>query len=470
MMFQTSIAFAITAQSNYIDIEYTHNARFDNFARADGIDVSQWNGNIDWQKVKDDGIDYAIIRIGGRSYSQEGRLYFDDNYVANIKGAKEVGLIVGVYYFSQAVSEEEAVEEANHALELLKSENLNLPIFMDYEFAGGKSGRLEAAKLSKEEATAVAEKWCETIRNAGYQAGMYANLIFLNESIDAGQLSDNPFIWAAQYYKMCDYEGSYNMWQYTSSGKVEGISGNTDCNYWYIDKENKSNNEKDLSAAHIRIEGNGIYLYKGTRVEPEVTVNMGELTLTEGVDYLLGYINSDTTGKAYAYVSGLGEYEGYGIVEYDIVDRMPDVKIPENIIDCDEYSLDGYIRGVELGTSVDDFKKNITVAEGYTYKLTDGEKYDEKNTGNVGTGMRLRVFDNQGAEVGCQTVIIKGDCDGDGRCSVFDLVYARQVVAKMKNLSAPFIDALDVKADGKVSVFDLVVMEQNVAKLKPIEN
>ncbi len=192
-----------------------------------GIDVSKWNGTIDWNAVKNSGVSYVIIRCGYRGSSQ-GMLVEDPKFTSNIKGATAAGLKVGVYFFTQAVDEVEAVEEASYVLDKIKNYKISYPVFLDVESSGGR-----ADKIDKNTRTAVCKAFCETIRNGGYTSGIYANKTWLNEKIDAGALSAYK-IWLAQYAAAPTYTGRYDMWQYKSTGKVSGISGNVDMNLSYL--------------------------------------------------------------------------------------------------------------------------------------------------------------------------------------------------------------------------------------------
>lgn len=192
-----------------------------------GIDVSKWNGTIDWNAVKNSGISYVIIRCGYRG-SAEGTLVVDPKYEANIKGAAAAGLKVGVYFFSQAINEVEAVEEASMVLEQVKNHKLSYPIFLDVEASGGR-----ADSIDKTTRTAVCKAFCQTIQNSGYTAGVYANKTWFETKIDADSLSSYK-IWLAQYASNPTYKGRYNMWQYRSTGSVSGISGSVDMNISYL--------------------------------------------------------------------------------------------------------------------------------------------------------------------------------------------------------------------------------------------
>lgn len=192
-----------------------------------GIDVSRHNGTIDWNAVKASGVDYVIIRCGYRG-SSTGALIEDQNFRTNIKGATAAGLKVGVYVFSQAVNEVEAVKEASLAVSLVKGYNLTYPIFIDTESSGGR-----ADKIDKATRTAVVNAFCQTVANAGYKPGIYASKTWFEDKLNMGAIG-NYKIWLAQYSAAPTYKGRYDMWQYSSKGKISGIKGDVDLNYSYL--------------------------------------------------------------------------------------------------------------------------------------------------------------------------------------------------------------------------------------------
>ena len=192
-----------------------------------GIDVSRWNGSIDWTKVKNSGVSYVIIRCGYRG-SSKGQLIEDPKFTTNIKGAINAGLKVGVYFFTQAVDEVEAVYEASYVIEKIKNYKISYPVFLDVEPSGGRGD-----KISNEMRTNVCKAFCQTIQNAGYTAGIYANKTWLTEKLDASQLSAYK-IWLAQYAAAPTYGGRYDIWQYKSTGSINGISGDVDMNLSYM--------------------------------------------------------------------------------------------------------------------------------------------------------------------------------------------------------------------------------------------
>lgn len=193
-----------------------------------GIDVSYFNGNIDWNLIKAQGIDFAIIRVGGRGWTT-GQLYDDVKFSQYIYGAKAAGLSVGVYFYSTAVSELEAVEEASVVLDRLEGIALDFPVYIDMEFSGEYPlGRSDAIYSGTR--TAIANAFCRTIESGGYRAGVYSGESYLQTAIWPLQLQ-TEYIWLASYTRNLTYPNypySYGMWQFTDSGRVKGINGYVD--------------------------------------------------------------------------------------------------------------------------------------------------------------------------------------------------------------------------------------------------
>ena len=217
---------------------YTHADVFDGMNIYNGIDVSYYNKTIDWEEVKESGVDFAIIRAGYRGYGAAGTLCTDVKFVENIEGALDAGIQVGVYYFTEAINKQEAIEEAEYCLDKIKDYDVTLPIVIDYEFptdSSGPIGRMYKANLSKSVATNNCIAFCETIKDAGYEPMIYANKSDLATLINGTKLSQSYKIWLANYTTKTTYSNPYEYWQYTSSGSVDGITGKVDCNFWYTD-------------------------------------------------------------------------------------------------------------------------------------------------------------------------------------------------------------------------------------------
>lgn len=192
-----------------------------------GIDVSKWNGTIDWNAVRNSGISYVIIRCGYRG-SSTGVLVEDPMFRTNIQGATAAGLKVGVYFFTQAINEVEAVEEASMVLSLIRNYSISYPVFIDTERANGRADGLDAATR-----TAVCRAFCETIRNAGYSAGVYASKYWYYDNLNYSSLSGYN-IWLAQYASEPTFNHRYDLWQYTENGTVNGVNGHVDMNISYL--------------------------------------------------------------------------------------------------------------------------------------------------------------------------------------------------------------------------------------------
>jgi GH25 family lysozyme M1 (1,4-beta-N-acetylmuramidase) len=193
-----------------------------------GIDVSKWNGDIDWDVVKEEGVDFAIIRCGYRG-SSSGWLIEDPYFYKNIQGAKKAGIKVGIYFFTQATDQVEAVEEASAAVALLGDIDLDYPVFIDTEGAGG-NGRADNIDVNTR--TAVVNAFCKTIQDSGLEAGVYASRNWYYNNLNTSEL-DGYNIWLAEYRQSPEYTGKYDMWQYTSSGTVSGIEGRVDLDISY---------------------------------------------------------------------------------------------------------------------------------------------------------------------------------------------------------------------------------------------
>ena len=203
-----------------------------------GIDVSKHNGSIDWEQVKKSGIQFAIIRAGNRGYGEAGNMVEDPYFVQNMNGAIANGIKVGVYYFSQAITVEEAIQEAEATLRMIQDNGfagkLSLPIVIDTEASGGR-----ADSMTKEQRTTVVKAFCERIKQAGYTPMVYANKSWLKNNLIMSELEQYE-VWVAHYVKTddpinnpTDYDGRFEIWQYTSEGSVPGISGNVDIDISY---------------------------------------------------------------------------------------------------------------------------------------------------------------------------------------------------------------------------------------------
>ena len=214
----------------------THQNRFSGISKVYGIDVSYYQGNIDWKKVKNSGVEFVIIRVGYRGYGSAGTLVEDPKFKTYLDGATKAGLKVGVYFYTQAITTAEAQAEAKFVLDRIKGYSLQMPVYYDIESVDYDTGRLDSAGLSKAQKTALCTAFCDTIIKSGYSAGVYANYTWLNYYIDGAGLGRKYPIWLAHYTSNTNYDQRMDMWQYSGSGTVSGISAYTDVNVWYSGK------------------------------------------------------------------------------------------------------------------------------------------------------------------------------------------------------------------------------------------
>lgn len=196
-----------------------------------GIDVSKHQGEIDWQAVKADGIEFAMLRGVYRGYGESGNLLVDEMFAENLEGALAAGVDVGVYVFSQAITAEEAVEEAELVLEQLNGRQVTYPIVFDMEEIAGDAARTSG--LSPKETTDIAIAFCETVKNAGYEPMIYGNLKWMIANMEFERLTEYDK-WLAQYYRKPAFPYAFQMWQYTSTGTVNGITGDVDLNLCFV--------------------------------------------------------------------------------------------------------------------------------------------------------------------------------------------------------------------------------------------
>lgn len=193
-----------------------------------GIDVSSHQGDIDWEAVKAEGVEFVFVRAVYRGYGT-GKLVIDEKCLQNIEGAQAVGIDVGVYVFSQAISQAEVLEEASTVIGLLDGYTLQLPIVFDVEKVADSSARTNA--LTVQERTDLTKAFLEAVKNAGYQPMFYHNTEMGAMLLDLTQLTEYPK-WFAGYNREFYWPYEYDIWQYSETGRVNGINGNVDLDIW----------------------------------------------------------------------------------------------------------------------------------------------------------------------------------------------------------------------------------------------
>lgn len=212
-------------------IQYAGDERY---AIRKGIDVSEHQGDIDWGRVKAAGYDFAFLRIGYRGYGEQGTLCADAKFQQNIVNAHNAGVEVGVYLFSQAISEDEALQEAGLVLEQLQGHSLELPVVFDPERIRDDAARTD--NVTGEQFTKNTVLFCEKMKEAGYQPMIYSNMLWEAFEYDMEALADYP-IWYADYEPVPQTPYYFSFWQYSEKGSVDGIAGNVDLNVQFLPQE-----------------------------------------------------------------------------------------------------------------------------------------------------------------------------------------------------------------------------------------
>lgn len=202
-----------------------------------GIDVSEHQGDIDWNAVKNAGIEFAIIRVGYRTYGG-GEITLDTTFEQNLRNADAAGIKTGVYFFSQAIDPEEAIEEADAVIDAIRPYNITYPVIFDWELIIGDSARTDTMTVDNLADACIS--FCERVKSAGYTPMIYQNKNTTMFKLDLPKLKDYDF-WLAEYGDKPTYYYDYQMWQYSSTGKVPGISGEVDMNISFKDYSTAEN-------------------------------------------------------------------------------------------------------------------------------------------------------------------------------------------------------------------------------------
>ena len=197
-----------------------------------GIDLSEFQGDVDFAAMKEAGVEFVMLRIGGRYYGDDGVLYTDKNFDTNYDKAKAAGLKVGAYFFSQAISAEDAKQEANYTLEKLNKRALDYPIGFDWENIQEEAARPDS--VTGDQLTAIAEAFCDSVTEAGYKAIVYSNTSQMLIMYDFETMKDYDF-WLADYREFPTMYYKFDMWQYSKEGKIAGVEGTVDMNISFTD-------------------------------------------------------------------------------------------------------------------------------------------------------------------------------------------------------------------------------------------
>ena len=413
---------------------YTHNGRFDGNLIVHGVDVSYYQAvGSDWNAAKKNSCDYAIMRVSYTTY-RSWSLNIDSKFATHYNKAKAAGVMKGVYVFSQARNASEARQEAQYAVNRLKAlgigpKDLELPVYMDYEFAGSSSGKNKGRLYGVTRAKAIeaTNAFADVIRANGYDPGVYANTTFFNKYLANGNgLASDIDLWCAQYYSMNQSPSAYSKWQYTSTAKVNGILfystnkvGSTDADFWYL---NRKANPKPLTTIY----GNTNLTYTGKAVQPTFEIYQGNTLLKEGVDYIVAGINNvnKSNSGAYAYVKGIGKYTGYALVPVTIdsgyIKHIGLSKVGTSAFSNNgaSYSIGSnscgsYVRNVPAGTTAKTMLSKLKVKKS-SHKLAiidaKGNKVSDGTV--VSTGMMVGVYSGSSL-VGTADITVNGQTLND---------------------------------------------------------
>lgn len=310
-----------------------------------GIDVSEFQGLIDWNKVKNDGVKFAILRIGFGSRSSQKDRCFEQNY----QNAKANGIAVGVYLYSYASNVVEAESEAQCVLNWLNNRKLDLPIYYDLEDN-------TQSKLGRSTLNAMCKAFCDKIEKSGYWAGIYTNQNWAINKIDGVALGQRYTYWIAQYNSKCTYNGKYDMWQYSSSGKVNGINGNVDMNYMYRNLISEIRGSA-ATATTIQTGAADQVLHVGSKVQ------------LNGI-YKINAVSSKLNGVICQELVGTPPYQTYHYIDatpcYE-VDRFGN-KTKDQICDTSHYlKIPGTFKVLAIDKKTDSCKIKIGSREVWVY-------------------------------------------------------------------------------------------------------
>ena len=197
-----------------------------------GIDLSEYQGDVDFDAMKNAGVEFVMLRIGGQYYGDEGGIYEDQAFDTNYEKAKAAGLKVGAYFFSQAINAEDAAKEAKYSLQKLNGRSLDYPIGFDWENIAEEAARTD--NVTGDELTLIAESFCDTVTDAGYKAIVYSNTSQMLIMYDFETMKDYDF-WLADYREFPTMYYKFDMWQYSKDGVIDGVEGTVDMNLSFTD-------------------------------------------------------------------------------------------------------------------------------------------------------------------------------------------------------------------------------------------
>jgi len=384
---------------------YTHPAqlRGSNYAIFHGVDISAWNdAGINLKKVKKSGVDFAIIRCGYTNLNRFN-MHEDVHYASYIKKAKAAGVNFGVYYYSACTTKAEAVQEAKYTLKILKKYKIqpNMPVVMDFEFGDGRQQdtyyswvRNKGTAYARKRLTANAVAYMQVIKDAGYIPMFYSYRALVDwdsRAFNMGSLKPY-FFWLAQYASTTTYKGNIDYWQYSSTGKVTGLDGNIDRNFYYFNKNGRGTEKgkKNIHKTKIRL-GYTQVKYDGKIKQPSVTVMDGTRKLVQDKDYLVQYFQNVKKGTAYVLVIGKGRYSNTNYKTFKIVTKV--TKTTAKKTTTNKKNSNGSAAGKKTTDSSAEKKNgaNSSAPKNTTKKDSTPKNSQPKNTAQSGTTTQTAV-------------------------------------------------------------------------------
>lgn len=309
------------------DEGFHHAKKFDACVPLIGIDVSEHQkGEIDWKKLKTSGVDYVFLRTGYRA-ADDGSLHADETFLKNYKAARKAGLMVGAYFFSQALTPEEGKEEANFVLDIIKDVDLTMPVAIDYEIY--KDGRLDkkiqagdlyAASLYHD----IVLGFTERLEQKGYETVVYASRDMLTNYMQADLIDDMANIWLARYDSVANLDADYWFWQCTEEATAGGIEGNIDENFWYMEpnkvyptRGKRGKNAVSVGDCRISFKRSSFKLHS-FRAEPKYGMTYEGKEMKEGRDFVSAVVHNTKEGTGYLIIRGIGKYKDWIMYPFTI--------------------------------------------------------------------------------------------------------------------------------------------------------
>lgn len=309
------------------DEGFKHADKFERCVVINGIDVSvHQKGDINWEKVKTSGVDFVFVRAGYRA-ADDGSLHPDTKFEENVSAATDAGLMVGAYFYSQALNAGEGREEAEFVIDMLKGYDMTMPVAIDYELY--KDGRLDKRVQAGEMYAAsfyhdAVLGFTNTLEDAGYETAVYASKDMLTNYMQADLLDDIATIWLAKYGEKAELKAKYWFWQCSDKAAVGGIEGGVDHDFWYMEPgkayKTRAKHKKEAVSVEnckIRFKDDKVKLHN-FRAEPKFTVTYEDRRLAEGRDYVSSVIHNTKTGTGYVVIRGIKRYKDWIMYPFTI--------------------------------------------------------------------------------------------------------------------------------------------------------